>query len=426
MDTDEELFKGWPVCAGWLTEVGTYGMDLMNGTSSYISEKTDKFRMGPICNQHTGEPGNHYVSEQFWIALVEMFGFVTEDEGEVSYDPKSVKPDMISWDRMLNNETENSLNQTRIIMAYISGHNHFTWNYPMPNEKSLSITVEEIKKLTKVLLPLTGLPRNDEDVRIEAANHLGYSGDERAIEPLIEALKNNSFYKSVRSEAADALGILSNELGDKRAVVPLIEALKDDDRRYTRCGSVRSSAASSLGKIGDERAVEPLIEALKDDDEYVAIFAADSLGKIGDERAVEPLIKALTDDKKLRSSAARALGEIGDERAVEPLIEALKDDDEIVRRWAALSLGELADERAIEPLIKVLKDDDQDVRKWTILALGKTNDIRAVEHLIEALKDDDEDLRKIAAKALGELGDERAIEPLIEALMKIKYKNLEN
>jgi HEAT repeat protein len=412
MDIDEELFKGWPVCAGWLTEVCTYGMDLMIGTSSYISEKTDKFRMEPICNQHTGEPGNHYVSEQFWIALVEMFGFVTEDEGEVSYDPKSVKPDMISWDRMLNNETENSLNQTRIIMAYISGHNHFTWNYPMPNEKSLSIIVEEIKKLTKALKD------NDEDVRIEAANHLGYCGDERAIEPLIEALKNNSFYKFVRSEAARALGILSNELGDKRAVVPLIEALKDDDR------SVRSSAASALEYIGDERAVEPLIEALKDNDEDVRIEAASSLGKIGDERAVEPLIKALKDDGEyVASSAARALGEIGDERAVEPLIEALKDDDPSVRRWAAWSLGEIADNRCIEPLIKVLKDDDQDVRKWTIRALGKINDIRAVEHLIEALKDDDEDLRKIAAKALGEIGDERAIEPLIDALMKIKGKN---
>jgi len=425
MDTDEELFKGWPVCAGWLTEVCTYGMDLMTGTSS-ISEKTAKFRMEPICNQHTGEPGNNYVSEQFWIALVKMFGFVTEDGGEVSYDPKSVKPDMISWDRMLNNETENSLNRTRIIMAYISGHNHFTWTR-IPIEKSLPNIVEEIKKLTKVLLPLTGLPRNDEDVRIEAANHLGNSGDERAIEPLIEALKNNAFYKFVRPEAARALGILSNELGDKRAVVPLIKALKDDDRRHTRCRSVRSSAASSLGEIGDERAVVPLIEALKDDDEGVRSSAASALGEIGDERAVEPLIKALKDNGEyVASSAARALGEIGDERAVEPLIEALKDDDESVRRWAAWSLGEIANDRCIEPLIKVLKDDDPDVRKWTTRALGKTNDIRAVEHLIEALKDDDEDLRKIAAKALGEIGDERAIEPLIDALMKIKGKKSEN
>ena len=381
MDVDEELFKGWPVCAGWLTEVGTYGMDLMIGTSNMISEKTGKFRMGPICNQHTGEPGNHYVSEPFWIALVKMFGFVTEDEGEVSYDPKSVKPDMISWDRMLNNETENSLNQTRLIMAYISGHNHFTWNYPMPNEMSLSNIMKEVKKLTEALKD------DDEEVRMEAASELGYFGDERAVEPLIEALKNNLFYKSVRSEAADALGILSNELGDKRAVEPLIEALKDDDR------SVRSSAASSLGYIGDERAVEPLIEALKD-------------------------------DKKLRWWAASSLGKIGDERAVEPLIEALKDDDPSVRRWAAWSLGEIANDRCIEPLIKVLKDDDPDVRKWTTRALGKTNDIRAVEHLIEALKDDDEDLRKIAAKALGEIGDERAIEPLIDALMKIKGENL--
>ena len=46
------------------------------------------------------------------------------------------------------------------------------------------------------------------------------------------------------------------EIGDERAVEPLINSLKDE-----RAG-VRESAARALGKIGDSRAVEPLIKAL--------------------------------------------------------------------------------------------------------------------------------------------------------------------
>jgi HEAT repeat protein len=49
------------------------------------------------------------------------------------------------------------------------------------------------------------------------------------------------------------------EIGDPRAVDPLIEALKDE---YSR---VRSSAARALGEIGDPKAVDPLTEALKDE-----------------------------------------------------------------------------------------------------------------------------------------------------------------
>jgi hypothetical protein len=134
-------------------------------------------------------------------------------------------------------------------------------------------------------------------------------------------------------------------LGDERAVEPLIAALKDGDSR------VRSNAAIALGEIGDTRAVEPLIAALKDGDSSVRSNAAIALGVIGDPR-VEPLIAALKDeDSWVRGYAAIALGEIGDARAVEPLIAALKDEDSSVRRYAAEALGVIGDERALELLM---------------------------------------------------------------------------
>jgi PKD repeat protein len=178
---------------------------------------------------------------------------------------------------------------------------------------------------------------------------------------LISALINDKS-SDTRADAAEVLG----EIGDARAVEPLIDALRDVD--YT----VQWDAAEALGKIGDKRAVEPLITTLKAEDGYLQDLAAEALGEIGDAEAVEPLIGALKDEEgDVRSSAAGALGKIGDKRAVEPLIITLKDEDEFVRGCAADALGEIGDKRAIEPLTAALKDEDEFVRSRAETALEK-------------------------------------------------------
>ena len=120
----------------------------------------------------------------------------------------------------------------------------------------------------------------------------------RNVKALIKALKyvNSS---DVRKGAAAGLG----ELKDETAVDPLIEALKDEDKY------VRKNAAEALGKIGDRRAMEPLIEALGDKDWFVQEKAAAALGKIGDKRAVDPLLRFIRDLKHehFRETARAAL-----------------------------------------------------------------------------------------------------------------------
>ena len=135
-------------------------------------------------------------------------------------------------------------------------------------------------------------------VRGDAALALITLGNEQGWNYLITALgdKNNWY---IRSITAEVLG----EIGDQRAVEPLIAALKDNTWK------VRINAMEALGKIGDQRAVEPLIAALKDTD--VRGIAAGVLGKIGDQRAVEPLKAVLKDyDKYVRNSALEALEDI--------------------------------------------------------------------------------------------------------------------
>ena len=115
------------------------------------------------------------------------------------------------------------------------------------------------------------------------------------VEGLINALKDKD--PIVRGDAAEVLG----KIGDSRAVEPLIEALKD---------IVQFIAIESLGKIG-EPAVEPLIKALKNKDTLIRSGAARALGKIRDKRAVEPLTEALKyGDIFVRSAAAEALEKI--------------------------------------------------------------------------------------------------------------------
>lgn len=227
------------------------------------------------------------------------------------------------------------------------------------------------------------------------------------IKGLIKALRYKKNYL-IRAEAADSLG----ETGDERAVHPLIDALKDENKH------VRKVAAEALGKIGDKQAVEPLIAALKDKEGHVRETATSALGKIGDLRAVEPLIVALK-DIYARGNAAEALGNIGDARAVEPLIDELKNrfiiGDSEDRVKIAEALAKIGDVRAVVPLVEVLEHMDKFFIKTeescekiaeALIRIGAP----AVEPLIAALESSNSLSKSnpAVASALRKLGDPRA------------------
>ena len=86
------------------------------------------------------------------------------------------------------------------------------------------------------------------------------------MEGMVVALKNPFLARM----AARALG----ELRDERAVEPLIEALHD------RNEDVRCLAAKSLGEIGDPRAEEPLEMASRDEYRQVRDSAAGAIRRI--------------------------------------------------------------------------------------------------------------------------------------------------
>jgi diguanylate cyclase (GGDEF)-like protein len=113
----------------------------------------------------------------------------------------------------------------------------------------------EIKDVRAVEALIKTLDDRNTGVRLKASSSLRKIG-KPAAKSLIKALKNKS--EVVRAEAAEILG----EIKEKEAIEPLIEALKDED------WEVRKRAALALRNLG-ENAVEPLIDVMESEDEEI-------------------------------------------------------------------------------------------------------------------------------------------------------------
>ncbi|OQW36970.1 MAG: hypothetical protein A4E19_14645 [Nitrospira sp. SG-bin1] len=298
---------------------------------------------------------------------------------------------------------------------------------------------------------IAALRDQDWAVRGEAAGLLGTFKDPRAVMPLVALLRDRD--RSVREAAIDALrsigapaveaiGICLAEpdlsvqesasailaaIADERALTPLIKALRSSD------WIVRMHAAKALGRVRHADAIEPLIPLLQDKVKAVREEAVAALAAIGD-AAIPSLLKALQhEDWLVRLHAVESLGKAKSKRAAEPLLSVLFNDrDSAVREDAVRALGEIGDPRAVDFLFTAMQEPG--LRTLAVEALGRIGDPRAVPKLIDVLTgagppevtrtvagcgdqwNEEMITRGAAARALGEIGDERAIPSLVAAL----------
>jgi HEAT repeat protein len=187
---------------------------------------------------------------------------------------------------------------------------------------------------------------NDENKEVKRASikSLGITKSPHAVEPLLNLL-------SKIENGADAdtiLDIISSlcSIGDLKAVEPLVELLKDDNP------VIRRQCVIVLGALKDKRAVNSLISVLKDENAAVRREAVIALGDIGDNRAVEPLISALFEPERfidISADISKSLKKIGDlGRTVNMLIDVINDSNKLPFHWLALkSMGEIYKKEAI-------------------------------------------------------------------------------
>lgn len=218
--------------------------------------------------------------------------------------------------------------------------------YASENQSSITTVDETIDQLIKEL------GSSNATTKANAAKILVDIGDP-AVESLIAALKNENY--DIRENSALVLG----KIGNEKAINPLIEALSEQGWEKTQEEREFGKALeTALGSFG-EPAVEPLSEFIDnnaDENEYngAVSHAIAALGTI--QGPSISLLIELLDDPEYSPEAAYELRQIGE--PAEPfLIPLLEDENPHVRYRAAESLIGTTNPDAVEPLTKLLDDE---------------------------------------------------------------------
>ena len=272
---------------------------------------------------------------------------------------------------------------------------------------SYNVAFKKQQHDNELLRALSHLESNNLKLKEEALLTLAKLQDPRAVQPIINILRNSQ--GNIRVKAAFALG----ELRSHNSVHALIDALSDFD------WMLQKEAAFALGKIKNRRAATPLANALNSNDYELRRESAWALGEIKDDSSIKPLISHLA-DKDIQHECALALSKIG-KPAINDLIQALNNDNEDIRVWSSAVLGRINDIRTYEPLFRALHDESIKVRNRAKNSLSKIKHTSAIEYLIGNL--DNEQSQKEVCSILIIIG-EPAVDQLIEALaVNDKYTN---
>ncbi len=197
-------------------------------------------------------------------------------------------------------------------------------------------------------------------------------GDERALYPLIKALRDENF--GVQDAAMRSLMDIKGET-TAYMVLPLLR--EDSFLRNTAIIILRE-----MGKI----AIPLLHILLNDKDDDVRKFAIDIITDVRYCNYTEKLVEMLTGDSNanVRAAAAKAIGALQYRKAIPELITALGDDEWVC--FSALeSLTDLKDEKAIDSIGALLDNSAESIRFGAIEALGKIGSPRGAEHLTKHL-----------------------------------------
>lgn len=239
-----------------------------------------------------------------------------------------------------------------------------------------------------------------------------------------------------RKRAAKKLG----DTREKRAVDALVQALRDES------GEVQAEAALALGRIGDERGGRHLITMLEHEDSYASRDSARALDALGLEPddahrrvlkyaalnrwqeiesigsdAADTLSHLISKDKGTSPKMLTILARIDAPRAIQPLEKMLNRLAKTPGRdidydgWSEVikALGESRDPRTVGVLIELASFTESKFHDTAIEALRKIGS-EAVDPLITCLERDKN--TRDAAEALAKIGDARAVDALIKAL----------
>jgi HEAT repeat protein len=290
------------------------------------------------------------------------------------------------------------------------------------------------------------LAHSDVKRRRTAAEALS-EGDERAIYPLLKALRDenhgvqDSAMRSLIAIGGEVVAymvlpllredsylrntafIILKDLGS--ASVPLLyPLLKDKDE------DVRKFSLDLLAEIKDEVSHERILPFFRDPNPNVRASAANAAGALGYKEALPSLIEALRDEEWVCFSAIEALGKLGAEEAVAPIRELLGAHSDALRYAALETLGRIGSEQSSEALLEHAAKTEGYEKKAAIKSLiqiGVTPSLPGVfEVILDMFGNGEWDEKLIALSGLVALGDSRAIPYMVDMAGSLDWSVPEN
>ena len=242
-----------------------------------------------------------------------------------------------------------------------------------------------------------------EDMRVSACRILAKVGDETAVEPLMQATKDEA--AAVRYFAGKALDNVKKRL---RSAAPQPQKEKTD--------SITSLIEKSQFTQSD------FTSLLHDPDEKKRIEVIDNASRISllfDKRIVLAGLIALLGKEKstfVLPSLVKNIGLLGDAAVAFILIPYLKHDDARVRANTVEALEYLNSPSVFLHILPLLKDPDHRVKANAAMALqsyGETNALKIIKGMIDSK---DVWMRDAATFALGEIRNKDSAVLLAEVL----------
>jgi HEAT repeat protein len=193
------------------------------------------------------------------------------------------------------------------------------------------------------------------EVRFQAANILGQTGNQAVVTPLIEVLQDID--SQVRLAAVEAL----RQLGSAKAIIPLIKLLRDAE------ATIREWVTLSLIFLKAREALEPILALRTDSSEIVRRNVAMAIGSF-DSKENMPILRAMLNDQSssVKRGAAYALLKFGDKQGLNTFLEALESEDPEVRIEAVITLGETGQREALAKLEWLKEHDTVEVKDTKI------------------------------------------------------------
>ena len=190
-------------------------------------------------------------------------------------------------------------------------------------------------------------------------------------------------------------------MGDKRALEPLLEQVKNEEPWSRRL------AEEALGWTGDRKALDPLLSAAKKSDiveeEYGTIMV--SLARLGFPEGVAlvaDFLQGTSSDVNGRSTVARELMNSKDQQVIEAIFAAIYNPDQpsMIRGNYLYPATVLDAKRAYVAAVSILqRRADKPIYWQAVLALERIGDKRAIP-ILESVIADDPTLERLVKHAI--------------------------